>query len=333
MKAFIVDHYSENAPLRAGELPDPVLQPDEVLVEVHAASVNPLDFKIRNGDFKLLSPARPPFALGHDLAGVVLSVGARVHQFKKGDEVYASPDDFQKGTFAQYVAVKESALALKPKNLSMAEAASIPLVALTAWQLLVDRAKLRPGQKIFIQAGSGGVGSLAIQLAKHLGSTVASTTSAANIGWVKALGADLVIDYKNDDFAALLSDYDVVLNSQDSQTLKKSLGVLKPGGQLISISGPPDPAFAVEIKAPWWLKQIMRALSFPVRAQAKKRNVAYSFLYLKSSGAQLQHITTLIEAGVIKPVIDRVFAFESTNEALAYVERGRAKGKVVITLR
>ena len=333
MKAFIVDRYSKSAPLRAGELPEPVLRPDEILVEVHAASVNPLDFKIRNGDFKLLSPARPPFALGHDVAGIVVRVGSRVQQFKQGDEVYASPDDFQAGTFAQYVAVKESALAIKPKNISMEEAASIPLVALTAWQILIGRAKLGAGQKVFIQGGSGGVGTIAIQLAKHLGATVATTTSTGNVGWVKNLGADIVIDYKKDDFAKVLSGYDVVVNSQDGKILEKSLGVLRPGGQLISISGPPDPSFADDMNAPWLVKQVMRALSFATRRKAKQLKVGYSFLFMKASGSQLQRITALIESGVIHPVIDKVFPFESTNEALAYVETGRAKGKVVIKVR
>ena len=230
MKAFIVDRYGRKVLLREGDMPEPELRADEVLVEVHATSVNPIDFKIRNGDFKLFMPARPPFALGHDVAGVVVRVGAHVQQFKQGDEVYASPDDFQVGTFAQYVPVKESSLAIKPKNISMEEAASLPLVALTAWQILVERAKVKAGQKVFIQAGSGGVGTVAIQLAKHLGATVATTTSTANVGWVKNLGADVVVDYKQANFEEVLSGYDVVLNSQDGATLSKSFNVLQSGG-------------------------------------------------------------------------------------------------------
>ncbi|WP_309683088.1 NADP-dependent oxidoreductase, partial [Polaromonas sp.] len=236
MKAFIVDRYGEKEPLRAGEVPEPVLREDEVLVQVHAAGVNQLDCKIRNGEFKLILPYRAPFVLGHDVAGVVVRVGPRVRQFKPGDEVYSRPDDFRIGTFAEFVAVKEDSLAIKPKNITMEEAASIPLVGLTAWQALVEKARLKKGQKVFIQAGSGGVGTFAIQLARHLGATVATTTSAGNVALVKSLGADVVIDYGQDDFEKILRDYDVVLNSQDGKTLEKSLNVLKPGGKLISIS-------------------------------------------------------------------------------------------------
>lgn len=333
MKAFIVERYGKNTPLREGELPDPELRADEVLVEVHATSVNPLDFKIRNGDFKLFMPAKPPFALGHDVAGVVVRVGANVRQFKQGDEVYASPDDFQVGTFAQYVPVKESALALKPKNITMVEAASLPLVALTAWQILKERAKVKAGQKVFIQAGSGGVGTIAIQLAKHLGATVATTTSTVNVDWVKALGADVVVDYKQADFEKKLSGYDVVLNSQDSKTLEKSFNVLKTGGQVISISGPPDVAFAKDQKLAWPFQQLMRLLSFSARKKAKAKNADYSFLFMKASGEQLRQIALLVESGAIRPVVDKVFPFASTVEAMAYVEIGRAKGKVVIKVK
>ena len=330
MKAFIVDRYGKNQSLRAGEVPEPELREDEVLVHVHAAGVNQLDFKIRNGEFKLILPYRVPFVLGHDVAGVVTRVGSRVRQFKVGDEVYSRPDDFLIGTFAEFVAVKEESLAIKPNNITMEEAASIPLVGLTVWQALVEKAKLKKGQKVFIQAGSGGVGTFAIQLAKHLGATVATTTSTGNVALVKRLGADVVIDYKKDDFENILSDYDVVLNSQDAKTLEKSLRVLKPGGKLISISGPPDPEFAEAIKAPWFVKQVMRVLSFGARKKAKRRNVSFSFLFMKASGSQLRQITPLIESGAIRPVVDKVFPFESTNDALAYVESGRAKGKVVI---
>jgi len=333
MKAFIVDRYGKGAPLRCGDVPEPELRADEVLIEVHAAAVNLIDAKVRNGEFKLILPYRTPFVLGHDVAGVVVRVGPRVRRFKAGDEVYARPDDLRIGTFAEFVAVKEDSVALKPRNISMEEAASIPLVGLTAWQALVEMAQLRKGQKVFIQAGSGGVGTFAIQLAKHLGATVATTTSAGNAALVKGLGADVVIDYRKDAFEDRLRDYDVVLNSQDDQTLRKSLGVLKPGGHLISISGPPDPRFAEDVNAPWPVKQVFRALSFGVRRQARRLQLSYAFLFMKASGSQLKQIASLIEAGAIRPVVDKVFPFESTNEALAYVESGRAKGKVVIKVR
>jgi len=332
VKAFIVERYGSDA-LRAGDVPDPEPREDEVLVQVHAAGVNPLDAKIRNGEFKLILPYRPPFVLGHDVAGVVVRVGPGVRQFKPGDEVYSRPDDFRIGTFAEMIAVKEDSLAVKPRNLSMEEAAAVPLAGLTAWQALVERAGLQRGQKVFIQAGSGGVGTFAIQLAKYLGATVATTAGAANIELVKRLGADVVIDYRKDDFESLLQDYDFVLNSQDAKTLAKSLRALKSGGKLISISGPPDSEFGEQIRAPWLVKQVMRLLSSGIKRKARRRNVSYSFLFMRASGGQLREITRLIESGVIRPVVDRVFPFASTNEALAYVESGRAKGKVVVRLR
>ena len=331
MKAFVLDRYG--SALRSADMPTPELRDDEVLIEVHAAGVNLLDSKIRDGEFKLILPYRMPLILGHDVAGVVVKVGPRVRQFKAGDEVYARLDDFRIGSFAEFVPVKEASLALKPKGLTMEEAASIPLVGLTAWQALVEKAKLKKGQKVFIQAGSGGVGTFAIQLAKHLGATVATTTSTANVALVKRLGADVVIDYKTQDFEDVLRDCDVVLNSQDGKTLEKSLRVLKGGGKLISISGPPDPEFGQAIRAPWFVRQVMRVLSFGIRRKAKARNVDFSFLFMKASGSQLQEITRLIESGAIRPVIDKVFPFESTNEAMTYVEAGRAKGKVVVKLR
>ncbi len=332
MKAFILERYGKKSGVRLGEMPEPELRDDEVLVQVHAAGVNLLDSKIKSGEFKLILPYRLPLILGHDVAGVVLRVGPRVRQFKPGDEVYARPDDFRIGAFAELIAIKETSLAIKPKPLTMEEAASIPLVGLTAWQALIEKANLQKGQKIFIQAGSGGVGTFAIQLAKHLGAFVATTTSTANMDWVKRLGADVVIDYKQDNFANILNGYDVVLNSQDSETLAKSLGVLKPGGKLISISGPPDPAFGEEIGAPWWLKSVMRLLSFGVRRKAKRSKVSFSFLFMKANGSQLREISALIDAGAIRPVVDRVFPFESTREAMDYVETGRAKGKVVVKM-
>ncbi|MBK8319185.1 MAG: NADP-dependent oxidoreductase [Betaproteobacteria bacterium] len=294
--------------------------------------MNVLDAKIKSGEFKLVLPYRLPLILGHDVAGVVVRVGPRVRQFKPGDEVYARPDDFRIGAFTEFIAIKETSLAIKPKALTMEEAASIPLVGLTAWQALIQKANLQPGQKVFIQAGSGGVGTFAIQLAKHLGAFVATTTSTGNADWVKNLGADVVIDYKKADFENILHDYDVVLNSQDSATLAKSLSVLKPGGKLISISGPPDPAFGEEIGASWLMKTVMRLLSFGIRRKAKRRKVSFSFLFMRANGGQLREISALIDSGAIRPVVDQVFPFESTREAMDYVETGRAKGKVIIKM-
>ncbi|WP_164002931.1 NADP-dependent oxidoreductase [Pyxidicoccus caerfyrddinensis] len=333
MKAFVLDRYGSKKGLRAGEMPDPELREDDVLVQVHAAGVNLLDSKIRDGEFKLILPYRLPIILGHDVAGVVVRVGSRVRRFKPGDEVYARAADHRIGTFAEFISIKEDSLASKPKNLTMEEAASIPLVGLTAWQVLIERANLKKGQKVLIHAGSGGVGTFAIQLAKHVGAFVATTTSTANVDLVKGLGADVAIDYKKEDFAEVLQDYDVVLNSLDAETLEKSLRVLKPGGKLISISGPPDPEFAKHLGGSWFLKLVMGILSYQIRRKAKRRGVSYSFLFMWTSGEQLREITSLLDAGAIRPVMDRVFPFESTNEAMAYVEAGRAKGKVVVKVR
>ncbi|WP_226469652.1 NADP-dependent oxidoreductase [Luteimonas panaciterrae] len=332
MKAFIVDHYKKSGALRLGDMPEPELRDDDVLVQVHAASVNVLDSKIRNGEFKLLLPYRLPLILGNDVAGVVIRVGPKVRRFKPGDEIYARPDAARIGAFAERIAMNEAAVAHKPKTISMEEAASLPLVALTAWQVLVERANLKKGQKVLVHAGSGGVGSVAIQLAKHLGTFVATTTSATNADWVKRLGADVVIDYSKEDFEQVLQGYDVVLNGLGPDVLEKSLRVLKPGGKLISISGPPDTEFATEIGASWFMRQVMRLLSYRIRKQARRRGVSYSFHFMRANGDQLGKIASLVDSGALRPVVDQVFPFASTNEAMTYVDKGRAKGKVVIRM-
>ncbi|HOY31393.1 MAG TPA: NADP-dependent oxidoreductase [Bacteroidales bacterium] len=333
MKSFTVKRYGKKERLHLSETAEPIVKENDVLVQVYATGVNLLDAKIRNGEFKIFLPYKTPFTLGHDVAGVITKVGSQVSKFKVGDEIYARPADHRIGTFAEYISINENDAALKPKNLSMEEAASIPLVGLTAWQALIETAHLKKGQKILIQAGSGGVGTFAIQLAKHLGATVATTVSSTNIELVKSLGADIVIDYKNEDFETILKDYDLVLNSQDGKTLEKSLRILKPNGKVISISGPPDTDFANDIGLPWFVKLIMKMLSFGIKNNARRLGVNYSFLFMRANGNQLTEITTLINDGVIKPVMDRVFSFEQTNEALAYVEAGRSKGKVVIKLK
>ena len=331
MKAFVVERYGKGG-LRAADVPEPTLRERDVLVRVRAAGVNPLDSKIRDGEFKRILPYRPPFVLGHDVAGVVARVGPGVRGFAVGDEVYARPAKDRIGTFAELTAVDEDDLALKPASLSMQEAAALPLVGLTAWQALVERAQLSAGQKVLVHAGSGGVGSMAIQLAKHLGATVATTTSAANVDRVKSLGADVVVDYRKDDFATVLSDYDVVLDSLGGETLDRSLRVVKPGGMVIGIAGPPDPAFAAELGAPLFVRVAMTLLSHRIRTRAKRRGVTYSFLFMRASGPQLRELTTLVDAGHLRPVVDRVFPFDATRDAMAYLDEGRARGKVVVTL-
>jgi NADPH:quinone reductase-like Zn-dependent oxidoreductase len=330
MKAYLVSKY--RSPMQVGEVAEPTVGDRDVLVDVHAAGVNMLDAKIRDGEFKLLIPYRAPFLLGHDLAGVVAGIGSAVTRFTVGDEVYARPRDGRIGTFAERIAVDEDDLAIKPANLSMAEAASVPLVALTAWQALVERAKLQPGQKVLIHAGSGGVGTYAIQLAKHLGATVTTTTGTSNVEWVRDLGADVVIDYRTQDFETVAHDYDIVLDSRGGDTLAKSLRVLNPGGTAIGLAGPPDPDFARQQGLRLPLRLAITGLSLKTRLTARRHGVRYSFLLMRASGAQLDEITKLIETNVLRPIIDRAYPFDQAPQALAHVESGRTKGKVAITM-
>jgi NADPH:quinone reductase-like Zn-dependent oxidoreductase len=331
MKAFIVDKYGKDVPLRAGELPAPVPGEHDVLIAVHAAGVNPIDSKIKAGEFKLILPFKAPFVLGRDLAGVVTAVGSAVRRFAPGDEVYASLGKATTGAFAELVAVNEDEVARRPAGVPMAEAAALPMVTLTAWQVLVEKADVRPGDRVLIHAGSGGVGSIAIQLAKHLGAHVATTTSTNNVDWVRELGADPVIDYRTQDFATVLHDYDLVLDPLSGETLEKSVRVVRPGGLIIGINGPPDPDFARQLGKPL-LRPVLALLSRKIRSKARRHKVTYSFLFMRADGAQLRQITSLVDADVLRPVVDRVFDFADTVAALDYVNTSRAKGKVVITM-
>lgn len=332
MKAFVVTRYGKND-VRAADVAEPKVGDNDVLVRVSAASVNPLDVMVRNGEFKQLLKYRPPFALGHDVAGVVTEIGARVRGFTVGDEVYARPRDLRIGTFAEYIAIDENDVALKPATLSVHEAAAVPLVALAAWQILVERAHVTPGQKVLVHAGAGGLGSTVIQLAKHLGAHVATTANGARAELVRALGADVVIDYTTQDFSHILSDYDLVVDSVGGENLMKSLTVLKPGGLAIGVTGPPDAGFAKQLGAPKPFEFVLWFLSRKVRRAATKLGVRYSFFFMHASGTQLRELAALYDAGHMRPVIDSTFNFDQTLEALAYVENGKAKaGKVVVTL-
>jgi NADPH:quinone reductase-like Zn-dependent oxidoreductase len=329
MKAFIVTHYGPDGPAPA-EVPAPTVGPRDVLVEVRASSINPLDMLIRNGDFKQLIPHKRPFSLGHDVAGVVLRVGSDVSDFSLGDEVYARPRDLRIGTFAEQIAIDTDDVALKPASLTFEEAGAVPLVALASWQALVDVAKVEPGQKVLVHAGAGGLGSTVIQVAKHLGAYVATTASTKDVDKVRALGADEVIDYTAQDFSRVLSGYDVVVDSLGKSSLAKSMTVLKPGGLVISVVGPPDAAFATQAGRPL-LRPVMALLSRSVRRRAKQMGVRYSFMFMKASGAQLATLAELYDSGVLRPVVDRTFPFRETLDAIAYVEQGKANGKIVIT--
>lgn len=330
MKAFVVEKYSKSG-LRGAQAPEPTVGPRDVLVRVSAASINPLDKLVRNGEFKLLLKYKTPFVLGHDLAGVVTRVGADVRDYKVGDEIYARPRDLRIGAFAEFIAIDHADIALKPNSLTMEESAAVPLVALAAWQALVDLARVGPGQKVLVHAGAGGLGSTVVQLAKHLGAYVATTAHGNDEQKVRTLGADEVIDYTKADFAESLSGYDVVLDSLGAENLAKSLTVLRPGGLAISVVGPPDAAFAEQIGRPL-LKPVLALISRKVRAQARKLGVRYSFFFMRADGAQLKMLAALYDAGTLRPVLDRTFAFDETLDAMAYVEQGRAKGKIVVAM-
>lgn len=332
MKAYFINKY-QKAPAIFGEMPEPVMNDDDVLVEVHAAGLNHLDLRIKSGEFKLLVPYSFPLILGHDVAGKVIAVGKNVRQFAVGDEIFARPRDGRIGTFAEKIAIHQDDVAKKPSNVSMADAAGLPLVALTAWQALVEIAGVKAGQKVFIHAGAGGVGTIAIQLAKYLGAFVATTTSTANVDFMKSLGADVVIDYKKSNFINELKDYDVVLNSLDETTLLQSLQVMKAGGRLISISGPPTPSYAKNAGLNIVLQWVMGFLSRKVRRESQQKQVDYQFLFMKANGKQLAQIAQLIEQGYIKPYAQSVYPFEQINQAFDELEQGRTRGKIVVSMR
>jgi len=332
MKAFVVDAYDKDG-LRATEVPEPVPGRRDVLVRVRAASINPLDALTRDGEFKRLIKRGRPFVLGHDAAGVVTAVGADVDGFRVGDAVHARPRDLRIGTFAEHVAIDQDDVAPKPSSLTFEQAAAVPLVALAAWQILVERAHVQPGQKVLVHAGAGGLGSTVIQLAKHLGAVVATTTSGATAELAESLGADLVIDYTRQDFSEVLSGYDLVVDSLGGQNLEKSLTVLKPGGLAIGVAGPPDAHFAEQLGAPSALRVAMSLLSRKVRRQAKSLGVRYEFFFMRADGVRLRELGRLYDAGTLRPVVDRVFPFDQTLEAMAHVGLGRTRGgKVVVTM-
>jgi NADPH:quinone reductase-like Zn-dependent oxidoreductase len=332
MKALVFNKYGGPEQLAFADVSKPAPKPDEILVQVRAAGLNPVDYKIRSGKMKPLLRLQLPATLGSDLAGVVVEVGSRVTRFKPGDAVFATIDELHMGALAEFAVVAEKAAALKPAHLDFVQAASIPMVALTAWQALTERARLAPGQKVFIPAGAGGIGTIAIQLAKRLGATVATTTSAGNVDLVRSLGADEVIHYQQQNFADVLRDYDVVLDTLGGDSLARSFQILKRGGVVVSIVGPPDAAFGRERGMNALMVFALWLLSYATHRRAKARGVEYSFLLMNPDGSQLAEMAGLLEAGSIRPVIDKVFPFDQAKEALAYLETGRAKGKVVVQM-
>lgn len=333
MKALTFQRYGKSPDIGFTTVPTPTLQPDELLVRIHAVGLNPIDNAIPSGKFKPVLAFKLPATMGSDLAGVVTAVGSRVTRFKPGDEVFASLFDLGKGSLAEFAAVPESAAALKPSNLNFVQAASIPMVGLTVWQALKERINLRHGQKVFIPAGSGGIGTFAIQLAKHLGAKVGTNTSTPNVPLVSQLGADEVVDYKKQNFEDVLRGYDAVLGTIPGDTIEKSIAILKPGGKIVSLVGPLDAAFARAKKLNFVLTFVFGLMGRKITRLAQKRDVGYSFLFVRPDGHQLGQIAEILNNGGIQPVVDKVFPFEQAMDALAYLGQGRAKGKVVVSLR
>ncbi|WP_368655004.1 NADP-dependent oxidoreductase [Ornithinibacillus sp. 4-3] len=332
MKAMIIDRYGK-VPMRLVEIPTPEIDEHEVLAEIHAASINPIDFKIRDGKVKLLLRYKMPLILGNDFSGVIVKIGSKVTRFKVGDEIYARPRKSNIGTFAEYISIHEDDIALKPKNLSFEEAASIPLVGLTSYQALHDIVQLQKRQKILIQAGAGGVGTFAIQLAKLMGATVATTASKAGSDLVKSLGADKIINYKTEKFEDILENYDAVFDTLGGSTLEKSFRIIKNEGKIVSVSGLPNARFAKEYGSGFFKTLLFSVASSKLTKLEKKHNVQYTFLFMKPSGEQLRIIGNYIETGKIKPVIDKIYSFEDAQKAMEYAESGRAKGKIILKMR
>jgi NADPH:quinone reductase-like Zn-dependent oxidoreductase len=332
MQALILTAYGKAGALALAEVARPTVAPGEILVRVHAAGINPVDNAIVKGEFKPLLKFALPAVMGSDLAGVVVEVGAGVTRFKVGDAVFASVFDTGRGALAELVAVPEQMAAHKPANLDFVQAASIPMVGLTAWQAFHEHAPVKPGQKVFIPAGSGGIGTFAIQLAKQLGAHVATTTSTGNVALVRSLGADDIIDYTQQQFTEVLQGYDTVLGTVRGDGLEQALHIVRPGSHVVSLIGPPTAEFARKRGMNLVFRFVMGLLSRKIKGLAKRRGAHYSFMFIRPDGAQLAQIGQLLAAGRIRPVIDRVFPLVQAQDALAYLAQGRARGKVVVRM-
>src|SRR6476646_5198426 len=333
MRAFILTGYggvSDN--VRLMEIPDPVAGPGEVLIEIHAAGLNPIDFKIVRGDLKRISSYKLPRPIGFDASGIVKSAGAGATRFRPGDAVYVRASRDTIGTFAEQIALPEKFAALAPTTISHAEAASLPLVGLTTLQGFAQ-AGARGGQRILIHAGSGGIGTFAVQYARYLGLHVTTTTSSKNVDFVKSLGADRVIAYDRENYLEQNGDYDIVYDTLGGAFTVDAFKVVKRGGAVISLSRPQDRDFARREKAGWVVRVAVWLMGRKVYAASAKAGAAYCWFFTEANGDQLHDIATLVDSGAIKPVIDREFAFEQLPAALSYLEGGRARGKVVLKVR
>lgn len=334
MKALLMTGYGPLAEkLKFADIAVPHVGPNDVLINVHAASLNPIDYKIVQGGLKRIEKRRFPSVLGFDVSGAVLATGDKVKRFKTGDAVYARAPRERIGTFAEQTAIDESYVAIKPQALSHLEAASIPLVGLTTVQALVDRAHAKRGQSVLIHAGSGGVGTFAIQYAKALGLQVTTTASSKNAAWVQALGADEVICYDRENYLDRGATYDIVYDTLGQNYTTDAFKVVKRGGVVVSIAGGPDKQLAAQVNAGWFLRLAMNLMSRHVYKLAERTGAAYYRFLTTSNGAQLTDIAALIEAGKIKAVIEKVYPFTQIIEAMTYAAAGRVKGKIVVQMK
>ena len=331
MQAALITHYKQAVP-EIQNVPLPTVRPNDVLVRIVAASINPIDLKTKDGKLRLLLKYQMPLILGSDFSGIVTKVGTNVTRFKVGDAVFGRPQKDRIGTFADFLAIDQHDIALKPSRLTFEEAAALPLVSLTSYQALHDLMHLTPDQKVLIQAGAGGVGTVAIQIAKALGAEVATTTSSQNIAFVKSLGADHVIDYHRVPFQNVLSDYDGVFDTLGGTSLANAFQIVKPGGMIVSVSGIPDEKFSDAYNVPIWKKVAFRLANHHISKLARKTGVTYRFLFMHPSGSELEKIGELVENDKLRPIVDRVLPFAQLPEAFAYSQAGHAKGKIILKL-
>jgi NADPH:quinone reductase-like Zn-dependent oxidoreductase len=333
MRALVLSRYGGPEHTALTDVPQPSPRTGELLVRVHAAGLNPVDFKTRAGALKIIHNYPLPIVMGNELSGVVEAVGPGVMRFAKGDRVFARVNKDIMGAFAEYAVVHEDHAARMPTSLDFPSAAAVPLAALTALQALRDELRLSADERIFIPGATGGVGTFAIQIAKLLGAHVATTASPRSKALVKRLGADVVIDYSRERFEYKLSGYDCAFDLLGGDTLTRLWSVLKPGGRVVSIAGMPEPVTArKDLGRGSGLAALFWVASLPTRLRAARHGLSYRYLFMHPSGADLAYLASLIDAKKLEVVIDRVFSFSEAKEAMAYLETGHAKGKVVLAM-
>lgn len=333
MRAYVMTGYGKPADVvRLVDAPEPAAKPDEVVCSISAAALNPIDLKTIEGELKRVVRYRMPHTIGFDASGTVHAVGTNVKGFKPGDEVFVRASRDTIGAFAERIALPQSFFARKPLRLTHQEAASLPLVGLTTVQGLVDRAHAVAGQRILIHAGSGGVGSFAIQFAKARGLHVTTTTSSRNVDFVKSLGADAVIAYDRQDYRKLAGSYDIVFDTLGGDYTLDAFKIARRGGSVVSIVGPPDGQFATQVGANVIVRAAMALMARRVFAASRQTGVAYFRFLTESNGAQLADIAALVDEGRIRAIIDQEFPFDELQNAFQRLASGRAKGKVVISI-